>query len=101
MGTCETVGHVYDKVGTYETIKPTSSTAHLIPRTGAPTSEGSEFTHTAHSKIPQLCCEDHYEQLGNVYDRVGTYETVGNVYDKICTYETIGNVYDNSLVPKL
>ena len=44
---------------------------------------------------------DHYEQLGNVYDRMGTYETLGNVYDRICTYETVGNVYDNRLVPKL
>ena len=43
--------------------------------------EGTKFTHRL--KTPQLHCKDHYEQLGNVYDRISTYETIGNVYDKI------------------
>jgi len=86
---------------TYERISHKTGHPPLAQAREAVGSGGATFTHSDKSKTPQLRCEDHYEQLGNVYDRVGTYETVGNVYDKVCTYETIGNVYDNSLVPRL
>jgi len=39
IATYETVGNVYDKIGTCETITPTSSAAHPTPRTDAPTQE--------------------------------------------------------------
>jgi len=39
IATYETVGNVYDKLGTCETITPTSSAAHPTPRTDAPTQE--------------------------------------------------------------
>ena len=86
---------------TYERISHKPGHPPLAQASEAVGSGDATFTHSDKSKTPQLRCEDHYEQLGNVYDRIGTYETVSNVYDKVCTYETIGNVYDNSLVPKL
>jgi len=86
---------------TYERISHKPGHSPSAQASEAVGSGGAKFTHSDKSKTPQLNSEDHYEQLGNVYDRMGTYETVGNVYNKICTYETVGNVYDNSLVPKL
>ena len=54
MGTYETVGNVYDEIGTYEIIIPARSAAHPTPRTGAPTPEGTKFTHSDRSKTPHL-----------------------------------------------
>jgi len=94
-------GSIEGADSTYERISHKPGHPPLTQASEAVGSGGEKFIHSDKSKTPQLYSEDHYEQLGNVYDRIGTYETVGNVYDKICTYETVGNVYDNSLVPKL
>ena len=41
-------------------------------------------TDIVHKKKPQHRGEGHYEQLGNVYDRIGTYETIEHTSSAAC-----------------
>ena len=51
---------------------------------GAVDSEGAITTDLVLKKKPQHHGEGHYEQLGNVYDRIGTYETVEHTSSAAC-----------------
>ena len=68
-------------------ISKQSAPVQASGEVGSSEAQGAKVTNSVHKRMPQLHNElYHFEQLGTVYDRIGTHETVCN---KIGNYETV------------